>query len=177
VEGPPAGQGGKGFSSPELLADGEERKNRDGGGVLRRGGCSGGRQGSASGWEGRGDSGASIPGEKKAARGLLGAPLTVEEVTMAEAVEAPPIGRLLTVSSCTNGEKVVRGGRHGRRERRAAASDQGCWNAGGFIPTRLLRQAPPLVANGMPVVADIATDVRAPHVSIKEFKRNTKTGF
>jgi hypothetical protein len=57
--------------------------------------------------------------------------------------------------------KVVRGGRHGRLEQRAAAyrgeaataSDRGGQNAGG--------------ANGMPSVADIATDVWAPHVSRK----------
>jgi hypothetical protein len=48
--------------------------------------------------------------EKKAARGVLGAPLTMEWVMMAEAVEAPAIGWLLVVSSCTDGEKVVRGG-------------------------------------------------------------------
>jgi hypothetical protein len=41
---------------------------------------------------------------------VLEAPLTVEWVTMAEAVEDPAIGRLLTASSCTDGEKVVRGG-------------------------------------------------------------------
>jgi hypothetical protein len=29
----------------------------------------------------------------------------------------------------------------------------------------------------MPAVADITTIVQAPHVSGKEFKRNTKTGF
>jgi hypothetical protein len=80
--------------------------------------------------------------EKKVARGVLGAPLTVEWVVMVEAVEASVIGRLLTVSSCTNGEKVVRGDRHGRWEWRAAAyrggvaaaSDRGGRNARGFIP-------------------------------------------
>jgi hypothetical protein len=73
---------------------------------------------------------------------VLGAPLTMEWVTTVEAVEAPAVGRLLMVSSCTNGEKVVRGGRHGRRERHAmayrggvaAASNRGDQNAGGFIP-------------------------------------------
>jgi hypothetical protein len=64
VEGPPAEQLGEGGSSPELLADGKGRKNRDSGDVLRRGGCSGGRRGPASGWEGRGGSGAAIPEEK-----------------------------------------------------------------------------------------------------------------
>jgi hypothetical protein len=49
---------------------------------------------------------------------MLGVPLTVEWVTTAEVVEAPAIGRLLTASFYTNGEKVVRGGRHGRQERR-----------------------------------------------------------
>jgi hypothetical protein len=58
--------------------------------------------------------------EKKAARGggVLGALLTVEWVTMAEVVEAPAIGRLLAASSCTNGEKVVRGGGRLRRKTR-----------------------------------------------------------
>jgi hypothetical protein len=73
---------------------------------------------------------------------VLGAPLTMEWVTTVEAVESPMIGRLLMVSSCTNGERVVRGGRHGRQERRAAAyrggvaaaSDRGGRNTGGFIP-------------------------------------------
>jgi hypothetical protein len=35
----------------------------------------------------------------------------MEWVTTTEAVKAPVIGRFLVVSSCTNGEKVVRGGR------------------------------------------------------------------
>jgi hypothetical protein len=48
--------------------------------------------------------------EKKVARGVLGAPLTVEWVTMAEADPVPAIGWLLMVSSCTDGERVVRGG-------------------------------------------------------------------
>jgi hypothetical protein len=59
--------------------------------------------------------------EKKVARGVLGAPLTVEWVTTAEAVEVLAIGWLLVVRSCTSGENVVRGGWHGRRERRAVA--------------------------------------------------------
>jgi hypothetical protein len=42
---------------------------------------------------------------------VLGAPLTVEWVTTTEVVKAPVIGWFLVVSSCTNGEKVVRGGR------------------------------------------------------------------
>jgi hypothetical protein len=72
VEGPPAGQVGEGGSSPDLLADGKGQKNRDGGGVLRRGGCSGGRRGPASGWEGRGGSGTGIPGEKGSKGGARG---------------------------------------------------------------------------------------------------------
>jgi hypothetical protein len=75
------------------------------GGVLRQGGKEEGAQ-------------AQLYSEKKAAQGgVLGAPLTVEWVTMVEAVEAPVVGCLLAVSSCTNGEKVVRGGRQGRWER------------------------------------------------------------
>jgi hypothetical protein len=35
VEGPPTGQVGEGGNSPELLADGKGRKNRDIGGVLQ----------------------------------------------------------------------------------------------------------------------------------------------
>jgi hypothetical protein len=78
--------------------------------------------GPASGWEGRGGSGTAILGEKgSTGGGVLRAPLTVEWVTTAEAVEAPVVGHLLAVSSCTNGEKVVRGGRQGRRERCTAA--------------------------------------------------------
>jgi hypothetical protein len=104
VEGPPAGRLGEGGSSPELLGDGKGWKNRDGGGVLRQGGCFGGRRGPTSGWEGRGGSGPAIPEEKGSkGGGVLGAPLTVEWVTTAEAVEAPTIGRLLMASSCTNG--------------------------------------------------------------------------
>jgi hypothetical protein len=64
--------------------------------------------------------------EKKAARGVLGALLTMEWVTMAEAIEAPAIGWLLAASSCTDGEKVVRGDgltgggvEHGRAVRHA----------------------------------------------------------
>jgi hypothetical protein len=146
VEGPPAGQVGEGGSSLELLADGKGQKNRDGDGVLRRGGCSGGQRGPASRWEGRGGSGAAIPGEKGSKGGVLGAPLTVEWVTTAEVVEAPAIGRLLVVSSCTNGEKVVRGGWHGRRERRTAAyrggvattSDRGVRTSGDLYLARSL---------------------------------------
>jgi hypothetical protein len=48
---------------------------------------------------------------------------------------------------------------------------------GDLYPARSLRQAPPRVANGIPAAADITTDVWAPHVSGKEFKRNTKIGF
>jgi hypothetical protein len=50
------------------------------------------------------------PEKKAAGGGALGAPLTVEWVVTVEAVEAPAIGQLLALSSCTNGEKVVRGG-------------------------------------------------------------------
>jgi hypothetical protein len=64
VEGPPARQVGEAGSAPEHLANGKGQKNRDGGGVLRRGGCSGGRRGPASGWEGRGGSSTAIPREK-----------------------------------------------------------------------------------------------------------------
>jgi hypothetical protein len=84
-------------------------KNWDGGGILRRGGCSGGRRGPASGWEGRGSSGAGVP-RAKGGKGVLGAPLTMEWVATAEAVEVSTIGRLLAASSCTDGEKVVSGG-------------------------------------------------------------------
>jgi hypothetical protein len=41
---------------------------------------------------------------------VLGAPLTVEGVATVEAVVAPAMGRLLAASSCTDGERVVRGG-------------------------------------------------------------------
>jgi hypothetical protein len=44
VERLPAGHGGGGDSSPELLVDGEGEKNRIGGDVLRRGEGSGGRR-------------------------------------------------------------------------------------------------------------------------------------
>jgi hypothetical protein len=58
-------------------------KNWDGGGVLRRGGCSGGQRCPASGWERAGSSGARVPGEK-GGKGVLGAPLIVEGFTTAE---------------------------------------------------------------------------------------------
>jgi hypothetical protein len=45
---------------------------------------SGGRQGLASGWGGRGSSGASVPREK-GSKGVLGAPLTMERFATAEA--------------------------------------------------------------------------------------------
>jgi hypothetical protein len=41
---------------------------------------------------------------------VLGAPLTVEGVTTVEATETPVMGRLLTASSCIDGERMVRGG-------------------------------------------------------------------
>jgi hypothetical protein len=55
--------------------------------------CSGGRCGPASGWEGRGGSGAAIPGEngRKGGGWLLEAPLTMEWVATVEAVEAPAV--------------------------------------------------------------------------------------
>jgi hypothetical protein len=102
VEGPPAGQVGEGGSSPELLADGKGRKtgmaaafsdevgDPVAGVVLRRGGKE------------VGGSGAGIPREK-GSKGVLGALLTMEWVTTAEAGEAPVIGRLLTKSSYTDG--------------------------------------------------------------------------
>jgi hypothetical protein len=98
-------------------------KNWDGGGILRRGGCSGGRRGPASGWEGRGSLGAGVP-RAKGGKGVLRAPLTVEWVATAEAVEVPTIGRLLAARSCTDGEKVVSGENQLRRKM--------CWcgNAG-----------------------------------------------
>jgi hypothetical protein len=161
VEGPPAGRSGEGGSSPELLGDGKGWKNRDGGGVLRQGGCFGGRRGPTSRWEGRGGSGPAIPGEKGSKGG--GARGSAHRGVghdggggRSSDNRAAPHGELLHKWG-----KVVRGGRHGRLEQRAAAyrgeaataSDRGGQNAGG--------------ANGMPSVADIATDVWAPHVSRK----------
>jgi hypothetical protein len=115
VEGPPAEQVGEAGSSPELLADGNGRKTGTAamfsdkvgppvaGVVLRRGGKEEGAQ-------------AQVYPEKKVAKGVLGAPLTVEWVVTVEAVEVPVIGRLLVVSSCTDGEKVMRGGSRLRRK-------------------------------------------------------------
>jgi hypothetical protein len=40
---------------------------------------------------------------------VLRAPLTVEGVATVEATEAPAMGRLLTASSCIDGERMVRG--------------------------------------------------------------------
>jgi hypothetical protein len=54
-----------------------------------------------------------------------GAPLTVEWVTTAEAVEALAIGRLLAVSSCPDGEKVVRGGDRLQRKTRQRGEGEG----------------------------------------------------
>jgi hypothetical protein len=70
---------------------------------------------------GRGRKTRVVLGEKGSKGGVLGAPLTVEWVTTVEEVEVLAIGWLLAVSSCTSGEKVVRGHRHERRERRTAA--------------------------------------------------------
>jgi hypothetical protein len=74
-------------------------------------------------WEGRGSSGAGVPGEK-GSNGVLEAPLSVEWVTTAGAVEVPTIGWLLTASSCTDGEKVVRAAA-GLREKRSGAVMRG----------------------------------------------------
>jgi hypothetical protein len=64
---------------------------------------------------------------------VLEAPLTVEWVAMEEAVEALAIGRLLAVSSCTNGEKVVRGGDRLQRKtrRRREGSGATAFTGGG----------------------------------------------
>jgi hypothetical protein len=84
-------------------------ENWDGGGILRRGGCSGGRKCPMSGWGERGLSGARVPREK-GGKGVLRAPLTMEGVATAEAAEAPVMGQLLAASTCTDGERVARGG-------------------------------------------------------------------
>jgi hypothetical protein len=73
--------------------------------VLRRGGKEEGAQ-------------AQVYPEKKVARGVLRAPRTVEWVTTAVVVEASAIGRFLAASSCTDGEKVVRGGDRLQRKTR-----------------------------------------------------------
>jgi hypothetical protein len=65
--------------------------------VLRRGGKEEGAQ-------------VQVYPKKKAARGVLRALLIVEWVTTVEEAEVPAIGRLLAVSSCTDGERAVRGG-------------------------------------------------------------------
>jgi hypothetical protein len=114
-EGSPVGQVGEGGSSPELLADAKGGKIRDGGGVLRRGECSGGWRGPTSEWEGRGSSGAGVP-KGKGGKGVLGAPLTMEWVTTAEAAEVQAVGRLLAVSSYTDSYRVVRSGSRLRRK-------------------------------------------------------------
>jgi hypothetical protein len=109
VEGSPIGQVGEGGSSPELLADGKGGKTgtvaafSDEVGALVAGVvlCRGGKE---EGLRCRYT-------QRKRRLGVLGAPITVEWVMMAEAVEAPAIGRLLAVSSCTDGEKVMRGRR------------------------------------------------------------------
>jgi hypothetical protein len=89
-------------------------KNRDGGGVLQRGGGSIGRRGPVSGWGGRGSSGSSAPGEK-AARGVLGAPLTLEEFATAEAA-GQRLWRARTVTRHSDSDVVYFG--HGRRRGR-----------------------------------------------------------
>jgi hypothetical protein len=62
------------------------------GGVL----CQGGKEEGAQ---------AQLYPEKKAAGGVLGAPLTIEWVMTVEVVEAPAIGRLLAVSSAQMGRR------------------------------------------------------------------------
>jgi hypothetical protein len=89
---------GRGRKTGTVAAFSDEVGSPMAGGVLHQGGKEEGAQ-------------AQLYPEKKAARGVLGASLTVEWVTTAEAVEALAIGRLLMVSSYTNGEKVVKGGR------------------------------------------------------------------
>jgi hypothetical protein len=108
--------------SPKLLADGNGRKTGMAaafsdmvgapvaGVVLRQGRKKEGAQ-------------AQVYPEKKAAKGVLGAPLTMEWVVTVEAVEVPVIGRLLAVSSCTDGEKVMRGG--SRLQRKARQRGEG----------------------------------------------------
>jgi hypothetical protein len=106
--GHPSGKWVEVAAHPSFLPTGTVEKP-DGGGVLRRGGCSGGRRCPASGWERGGSSDIGVPREK-GGKGVLGAPLTVEGVATAEAAKAPAMGRLLAASSCTDGERVVRGG-------------------------------------------------------------------
>jgi hypothetical protein len=53
--------------------------------------------------------------EKKAARGVLRAPLTMEWVATAEATEVSMMEWLLATSSCTERERVVRGNAMTRR--------------------------------------------------------------
>jgi hypothetical protein len=69
---------------------------------------------------------------------VLGALLTVEWVTTAEAVKVLAIGRLLAASSCTDGEKVVRGGSRLQRKMRRRGEGDGAmalpaeeWSATG----------------------------------------------
>jgi hypothetical protein len=79
----PAGHGGGGDSSPELLVDGEGEKNWISGGVLRRGEGSSGRRRSCDGEEGEGAR-LNVPQKKKRQEGAR-APLTVDEHATAEA--------------------------------------------------------------------------------------------
>jgi hypothetical protein len=106
--GPPPGKWVEVAAHSSFLPTGRVEK-LDGDSVLRRGGCSVGRRCPASGWERGGSSGAGVP-EEKGGKGVLGAPLTVEGVATAEVTEASTMGRLLTVSSYTDGERMVRGG-------------------------------------------------------------------
>jgi hypothetical protein len=65
----PAGHGGGGDSSPELIVDGKGEENRIGGGVLRRGEGSGSRRRSCVGVEGEGGR-LNTPRKKSSKRGL-----------------------------------------------------------------------------------------------------------
>jgi hypothetical protein len=108
TEGSPTGQVGGGGNSPELLVDG-------------KGGKTGRRRRSPTRWVLRWPTVSSVRvGMRRKRRrrytwrkrwqGVLGAPLTVEGVVTVEAAEALAMGQLLAASSCTDGERVVRGG-------------------------------------------------------------------
>jgi hypothetical protein len=122
VERLPAGHGGGGDSSPELLVDGKGEENRIGGSVLRRGEGSGGRRRSCIGVEGEGGR-LNTPQKKSGKRGSGSAHRGQAHDggggQTATVVRSDGVSRLRTRTTARSGRRGQRG--HGRK---------GCLDAG-----------------------------------------------
>jgi hypothetical protein len=126
----PAGHGGGGDSSLELLVDGKGEENRIGGGVLRRGEGSGGRWRSCVRVEGEGGR-LNTPQKKKWQEGAW-APLTVDELTTAVAAGQRRWRAQTASVGFGHGRRRGRDGTHEARRRRGQRGHgrKGCRDAG-----------------------------------------------